>query len=86
MKNQEQLFLEECENFDYASVFNNTFGNDVAEQIEYRNEEKTLIKKEVYGVNKDPDFYKNLNRHHIARLKMMVSEEKGISVEYSDVY
>ena len=83
MTTLDQNFLNECENFDYAAateaVNNETYGSDIAEQLELRKEEG---KTKIYGVQKNVDFFINLDQHHYARLAMMKAEERGEELSY----
>ena len=75
MTQEEKLFQDQVENFDYASLFN----DDIDEDTEVINNE---VKKQYIDVKITPSSYDM--KHHLARLSMMMAEERGEELSYNE--
>lgn len=75
MTTQEKAFQEEINNFDYASLFNQ-------EEVEEVEVEEVRVVKQYEQVKITPSSYDM--RHHLARLSMMMAQERGEDLSYSE--
>ena len=75
MTTQEKAFQEEINNFDYASLFTN-------EVEEVEGVVEVEVKKQYAEVKITPSSYDI--RHHLARLSMMMAQERGEDLSYKE--